>query len=194
VSYVLAMRGWGIAALIALALGWSSRAIGDELSDALSVLQSSPENDREASELEQVRVAVRLYLTSQDPNDTDVLRAATRIVQSEPNLKKAKTHLRRISRNSKYNVAKIYFLKLVRERLSYIPDIKAAMRAAAKEVQATQVGASSHSARGPPCAENASCYGDPSELTGQPKTVQVHGYYRKDGTYVRGHYRSRPRH
>ena len=46
---------------------------------------------------------------------------------------------------------------------------------------------------GYPCAENGSCYGDISTLTGRPKTVRVQGYYRKDGTYVRGHYRSRPR-
>ena len=45
----------------------------------------------------------------------------------------------------------------------------------------------------PACAENGSCYGDISERTGRPKTVQVQGYYRKDGTYVRGHYRSAPR-
>lgn len=41
-----------------------------------------------------------------------------------------------------------------------------------------------------PCAENGSCYGDISNLTGKPKTVAVRGYYRKNGTYVRGHYRS----
>lgn len=41
-----------------------------------------------------------------------------------------------------------------------------------------------------PCAENGSCYGDISNLTGRPKTVAVRGYYRRDGTYVRGHYRS----
>lgn len=41
-----------------------------------------------------------------------------------------------------------------------------------------------------PCAENGSCYGDISNVTGLPKTVPVNGYYRKDGTYVRGHYRS----
>lgn len=45
----------------------------------------------------------------------------------------------------------------------------------------------------PSCAENGSCYGDISTTTGNPKTVHVGGYYRKDGTYVRGHYRSRPR-
>lgn len=42
-------------------------------------------------------------------------------------------------------------------------------------------------------AENGSYYGEPSKLTGRPKTVHVKGYYRKDGTYVRGHYRSKPR-
>jgi len=44
---------------------------------------------------------------------------------------------------------------------------------------------------GPGCAENGSCYGDVSTITGLPKTVAVSGYYRRDGTYVRGHYRSR---
>jgi hypothetical protein len=43
------------------------------------------------------------------------------------------------------------------------------------------------------CAENGSCYGDISTATGRAKTVSVRGYYRRDGTYVRGHYRSRPR-
>ena len=43
------------------------------------------------------------------------------------------------------------------------------------------------------CAENGSCYGDISSHTGRPKTVAVKGYYRKDGTYVRGHYRSKPK-
>jgi len=44
-----------------------------------------------------------------------------------------------------------------------------------------------------PTAENNSYYGQISERTGRPKTVHVRGYYRKDGTYVRSHYRSRPR-
>lgn len=43
------------------------------------------------------------------------------------------------------------------------------------------------------CAENGSCYGDLSVLTGRPKTVAVGGYFRKNGTYVRGHYRSKRR-
>ena len=45
----------------------------------------------------------------------------------------------------------------------------------------------------PYIAENGSYYGQISNLTGRPKTVHVRGYYRKDGTYVRGHYRSKPR-
>jgi hypothetical protein len=43
------------------------------------------------------------------------------------------------------------------------------------------------------CAENGSCYGDLSYETGRAKTVEVQGYTRSDGTYVRGHYRSPPR-
>lgn len=42
-------------------------------------------------------------------------------------------------------------------------------------------------------AENGSYYGQISEFTRRPKTVHVKGYFRKDGTYVRSHYRSRPR-
>src|SRR5437762_513972 len=41
------------------------------------------------------------------------------------------------------------------------------------------------------CAENGSCYGD-LNANGVAKTVHVDGYYRKDGTYVRGYYRSAP--
>jgi molybdate-binding protein len=40
--------------------------------------------------------------------------------------------------------------------------------------------------------ENGSYKGEISETTGRPKTVPVDGYYRKDGTYVKGHYRSSP--
>jgi hypothetical protein len=45
----------------------------------------------------------------------------------------------------------------------------------------------------PPVAENGSYYGEISPATGRPKTVHVDSYYRKDGTYVREHYRSPPR-
>lgn len=43
----------------------------------------------------------------------------------------------------------------------------------------------------PGVAENGSYYGQISDATGKPKTTHVNGYYRKDGTYVRGHYRSK---
>jgi len=49
------------------------------------------------------------------------------------------------------------------------------------------------SSRRPHVAENGSYYGQVSTNTGRAKTVHVRGYYRKDGTYVRGHYRSPPR-
>jgi hypothetical protein len=42
-------------------------------------------------------------------------------------------------------------------------------------------------------AENGSYYGEISERTFRPKTTYVSGYYRNDGTYVRSHYRSKPR-
>jgi hypothetical protein len=45
----------------------------------------------------------------------------------------------------------------------------------------------------PVVAENGSYKGEISEATGRPKDVYVNGYYRKDGTYVRSHYRSAPR-
>lgn len=44
----------------------------------------------------------------------------------------------------------------------------------------------------PRVAENGSYYGQLNDA-GVPKTVHVRGYYHKDGTYVRGHYRSKPR-
>lgn len=46
-----------------------------------------------------------------------------------------------------------------------------------------------HKSAPPECTET-SCYGDISRITGRPRTHYVHGYYRKDGTYVRSYYRS----
>lgn len=64
-------------------------------------------------------------------------------------------------------------------------------RVASLEVSAPQPAPSVPTiSRGGGCAENGSCYGDVSALTGNPKTTHVSGYYRRDGTYVRGHYRS----
>ena len=40
------------------------------------------------------------------------------------------------------------------------------------------------------CAENGSCSGDISKLTQHPKRDLIKGYSRKDGTYVRDHYKS----
>ena len=42
----------------------------------------------------------------------------------------------------------------------------------------------------PRCAENGSCYGDISYRTNLPKHDYVPAYYRKNGTRVRGHYKS----
>jgi hypothetical protein len=52
-------------------------------------------------------------------------------------------------------------------------------------------GSCSSGITSPLIAENGSYYGQISENTGKPKTVHVNGYYRKDGTYVRGYYRSK---
>lgn len=43
----------------------------------------------------------------------------------------------------------------------------------------------------PRIAENGSHYGQISEVTRLPRTIYVGGYYRRDGTYVRSHFRSR---
>ncbi len=43
----------------------------------------------------------------------------------------------------------------------------------------------------PLVAENGSTYGEISDTTFKPKTVFVPGYFRKDGTYVRSHFRSK---
>lgn len=42
-------------------------------------------------------------------------------------------------------------------------------------------------------AENGDYYGRDNDGDGRVETVHVRGYYRRDGTYVRGHYRARPR-
>jgi hypothetical protein len=43
----------------------------------------------------------------------------------------------------------------------------------------------------PGVAEDGSYYGEISTVNGLPRTHLVSGYYRNDGTYVRGYYRSR---
>ena len=69
-------------------------------------------------------------------------------------------------------------------------DSSAALHEATSSVEVPPRVEPSHSTYAPRCAENGSCYGDLSTTTGRAKTTHVKGYYRKDGTYVRGHYRS----
>lgn len=51
-----------------------------------------------------------------------------------------------------------------------------------------------HSKCSPCLVENISLngFGEISAVTGRAKTVYVRGYYRKDGTYVKPHFRSKP--
>lgn len=43
-----------------------------------------------------------------------------------------------------------------------------------------------------PACSGYSCYGQPSTTNGQPRTNEVSGYTRSDGTYVAPYYRSSP--
>lgn len=45
----------------------------------------------------------------------------------------------------------------------------------------------------PPVAENGDRRGADNDRDGRAEPVHVKGYYRKDGTYVRGHYRAKPK-
>ncbi len=45
----------------------------------------------------------------------------------------------------------------------------------------------------PPNSENGDLRGADNDRDGRTEPVFVNGYYRKDGTYVRSHYRARPR-
>lgn len=69
------------------------------------------------------------------------------------------------------------------ERMERMVAEAARLRAAAAGTSAVQ----------PIVAENGSYKGEISKETGRPKEVLVKGYYRKDGTYVQGHYRSAPK-
>jgi len=80
------------------------------------------------------------------------------------------------------------------QNASFVPAKVPAFVPAPPTVAPASVAPTTITARALPtvgCAENGSCYGDVSAATGRPKTVPVSGYYRKDGTYVRGHYRSK---
>lgn len=67
------------------------------------------------------------------------------------------------------------------------------LTASQKNVSTSNSAAVSLPSIGNGCAENGSCFGDISNITGMPKTTHINGYYRRDGTYVRGHYRSKSR-
>lgn len=88
---------------------------------------------------------------------------------------------------------------------SALEDAANAADAAANEVAATAPATTYQSTNAtptysyvPPAAgasstkcESLGCYGQISAVTGLPRTTYVHGYTRKDGTYVRPYYRSR---
>ena len=76
---------------------------------------------------------------------------------------------------------------------SMIVEAGAGAASATAGAAGSPAGYATPTAQQPQCAENGSCYGDISAATGRPKTVNVQGYYRKDGTYLRGYYRSAPR-
>ena len=65
-------------------------------------------------------------------------------------------------------------------------------RQSAETSQARDIGQLSTPRSGRRTAENGSYHGQLNE-SGRRKTVHVSGYYRKDGTYVQGYYRSPPR-
>jgi endonuclease YncB( thermonuclease family) len=88
----------------------------------------------------------------------------------------------------------------VRENVSLVPSIPDRQNQEPQISTTTQYSATSpvysptdSPSYTPPVAENGSYYGQLSDRTGRPKTVHVEGYTRRDGTYVRGHYRSSPR-
>lgn len=76
---------------------------------------------------------------------------------------------------------------------NYFSDLSSHDRSSKSSGQSTAVSKSTKSKISVPSSSLASGYGEISKLTGRPKTVHVNGYYRKDGTYVKPHYRSPPR-
>lgn len=82
--------------------------------------------------------------------------------------------------------------------LCYPKDVKTASLPAHSKIRAV-TSPPGYNASPPAYSSSAgygcggSYYGATSCLTGLPKTTYVRGYYRKDGTYVRSHYRSRRR-
>jgi hypothetical protein len=156
---------------------WSVLASGDALLDSfggvLDVVAFGPAYDRadverKFSKLRDATIGWTPAFTSADPPGTHATGVAWRDPGVVPKTEPVTTSPRRLESSD--------------SRSSNNVDVRPSPAA----VDVPSVPESNGS-----CAENGSCYGDPSALTGAPKTVPVRGYYRKDGTYVRGHYRSR---
>ena len=62
-----------------------------------------------------------------------------------------------------------------------------------REAAATQPAPPAVRSWPPHVAENGDVRGRDNDGDGRSEPVHVRGYYRKDGTYVRGHYRAKPR-
>ena len=86
-------------------------------------------------------------------------------------------------------------LRYSTKKIRLSPEVQAQLKSAQTTSESNAKTAPNRQVQSPSygCAENGSCYGEMSGATGRAKTVHVQGYYRKDGTYVRGHYRSKPR-
>jgi hypothetical protein len=186
----------------------------------LAIAQVPPANPTEQAQFETLRQVMLAINLASSPPGTEPIEEWQRLVRAEPELKQAGRLLRTIKRKSRYRPVVEFFKDEVSTRLRVITKTRAGLKAIAKQYRTAEAGrqrgsawsasassttpvmappATTPSIYAPPaasdyrCAENGSCYGDPSALTGRPKTVEVQGYYRKDGTYVRGHYRSHRR-
>jgi len=70
---------------------------------------------------------------------------------------------------------------------------QAARQKTTKPTSENQTTSGSSPSYPPAVAENGDIRGADNDGDGRLEPVHVRGYYRKDGTYVRGHYRARPR-
>ena len=161
---------------------------------AIGAMASRPTTAREARDFETLKEVWRLIEAGEPDPGEDPLVSASKLIAAEPGLRKAKRLARRVNRRSKYKPARDFFLQYASQRIQLARKLKRIVRRTAGKIR-SQRKRRSKGARAPPriaphCAENGSCWGDISVNTGRPKTVHVRGYYRKDGTYVRGHYRS----
>ena len=72
-------------------------------------------------------------------------------------------------------------------------DVQNAQQPAKNPTYSSSNNPTPYFSRGPPVAENNDVRGADNDGDGRREPVYVRGYRRKDGTYVRGHYRARPR-